>query len=263
VRWPSKNPADYRGEGQPVQITVERWILISLGLLPVVFLSGIWTLTGWTGWPWDPLRLALAISAAVAIATRRKLIWIPLLVAWAAVACPVPLTLRDEGTRQTPPGRVLALGTGEASYDDNTGEQRPDGPLPAVTEHTERLPLGVVWARRRDRNYLNGEGGYTRADLVAVAVGWLPYPHIQRTAVAPLGGSNSDDWRNEDQVELRRDGDRLYFAESSYELKGRKLTGELRRVALAPAPSAITWLGWVLVGGFGLVAAAAARRTVI
>src|SRR3954471_15599754 len=117
-----------------------RWRLIALGVL-ILFVSVFGGIGGWTGWPWEPLRLWLACVATVAVLAWPRRAATLAVVAWAAVAC--PLTVRSGRS-----GKVDLADTSRLARGVPSGPHRAElGPI----------PLGPVWLTTPDKAYINGE----------------------------------------------------------------------------------------------------------
>ena len=190
-----------------------RFRLLALGVV-ILVVSIAPTVFGWTGWPWEPLRLWLACVAVVAVLAWPRRAATIAVVAWAAVAC--PLTVRSGGQIDRPAGAdVLARGV-------------PSGP------HRVELgpvPLGPVWLRTPEKSYVNGESDDDDLDIVAWSVTWLPWPHVERDLVLGIFDEDAD------STVVARDGHRLVVR------AGR----ETRAVTFGLATSWLTWLGWLAI----------------
>ena len=189
-----------------------RRTLIALGVL-ILVVSVAPTIFGWTGWPWEPLRLWLAVVTIVAVRTWPRRTATLAVIAWAAVAA--PLTVRSGRA-----GRVDLADTTRLARGVPSGPHRVElGPV----------PLGVVWTRVPDKSYVNGESDDSDLDVVAWSVTWLPWPHVERDTV--LGIFDED----VDETIVARDGHRLVV----------RAGHETRSIVFGPATSWLTWLGWL------------------
>jgi hypothetical protein len=186
--------------------------LIALGvLLLVVSLPA--TAFAWTGWPWEPLRLWLALVTIVAVRAWPLRAAVLAVVAWAAVAA--PLTVRSGRAGKVDLGDATVLTRGVPS-----GPHRVElGPI----------PLGPVWMRTPDKAYISGESDDSDLDVVAWSVTWLPWPHVERDLVLGIFDEDAED------TIVARDGHRMIVR------AGR----ETRSVVFGLSTSWLTWLGWI------------------
>ena len=206
------------------------------------------TWVAWTGWPWSPLRLAVVLSAIWALATIRSRAVGAALVAAVLVLCPLVAIQVADG------------------YD---FDREPAGALvgPAIGAHAlvrwHGAPAGWVFLSSADRSYVNGEGDYADADLVATSVTLLPWPSLRRESIIGVGGNTIDYWRDDPQ--LRRDDSGPLVASTRYH-NGANLW-EWRRIRVGGAGDLVAVVAWPLVAlvllwrGRRLVAAPRAQMT--
>jgi len=190
---------------------------ISLVVLGVVLLVAtvLPTAFGWTGWPWEPLRLWLVCVTVVAVLTGSPRAALLALVAWAAVACPLTVRSAAGGGARVAEAELLARGV-------------PSGPHRV---ELGPLPLGPLWLTTPDKSYVNGESDDDDRDIVAWSVTWLPWPHVERDTVVGVFDEDVDST-------LVARGDHRILIRA-----GR----ETRRVVFGLSTSWLTWLGWVAV----------------
>ena len=217
-------------------MTRRAWLTASLVtgavLLFVTFFVSV--LGGGTDWPGLAVRLTLLVTAVLAVWSQPTRVAAASVAAWAVVACPFPITSYDGTFRDRPQGETIAQGVGAVARDSYAVKLGP-------------IPVGRVVFRRSEKSYLNGEGSYADADLVAYGIGWLPYPHVQRSVVQGLGGNDVDYWAFEERVALRRDGHDLMVAGDRLDPAAQRNRLEEKRLGVSISGSALTWLGWILV----------------
>ena len=162
-------------------------------------------LAGNTGGTYSLLRLAilLVVAGAVLFWRRWRLHAVIGLALWAFVASPMVTNRQFLGFQDTPPPGL-----------------QPLSQAPALLRG-DAWDSGVYMATMAEKNYLNGEGSYAHADLVAWTVTWLPWPHLSRAQIIGIGGNFDEFWIFEEEIRagtatgrgrLRRAGGRHPFA---------------------------------------------------
>ena len=226
------------GGGADEQPATPYWGGLIAFTVAVLMVSWVLSLGGGPGWPWEPLRFALACAVFVAVATWRPR-WAAIVVAvWAVIACP------------------FAIGPGD--YTDSSGDYVatavPLGPpgtgVPSGPFRVDLgpVPVGEAWFTTPEKHYINGEMGDPSEDLVAWSIAWLPWPHVDRAKVGALNGNGT--WQK--PVELYRDGHPLVLTARRF--LSTRFVFESRQFGLGWSRSWLSWLGWVLI------VAAASRR---
>jgi hypothetical protein len=201
---------------------------VMLGTLPGLFSARTW-------WPWEPFRVCVLVAAIGFVLAGSRRAAVIAVIAWAFIASPLVITQAPRGfllrSSNLPPGELLGKGV-------------PSGPY-AV--YGGGVPLGLARFAKASRNYINGEGSYADANLVAWSVTLLPWPHIDRTRIIGLGGNVIDYWALPDSIEVRRINHELVISGKRYPPGINETYPELRALVWARTRSAITVAGWLLL----------------
>jgi len=203
-------------------MTLRRLLPVSCGAILVLTVIGRVGHATW--WPWEPVRVCVALLAAAAVLSSSRRVAILLVCAWAFVASPLVVAQQDEGVHGVAPGQVLAKGAPSGPFSMNAKNVRVGVTQLSVAQHND--PLGET-------------AGST---LVAWSITLVPWPHVDRTTV--IGEGTRDFWGAPSLIEVRRYGHDLLI------VTGRKddRLPKIRALVWAPTRSAITIFGWLLVG---------------
>jgi len=203
-------------------MTLRRLLPVSCGAILVLTVIGRVGHATW--WPWEPVRVCVALLAAAAVLSSSRRVAILLVCAWAFVASPLVVAQQDEGVHGVAPGQVLAKGAPSGPFAMNAKNVRVGLTQLSVAQHND--PLGET-------------AGST---LVAWSITFVPWPHVDRTTV--IGEGTRDFWGAPSLIETRRYGHDLLI------VTGRRYDRlpEIRGLVWAPTRSAITIFGWLLIG---------------
>jgi len=207
--------------------------LLFVGMLPVAFV-GLFVDPGMSWAPWEPFRAWLAVVATVAVLTWPRRAAVLAVLAWALVAAPLVPGVSSRGLAPNVPGKVVGT--------PSPGERVPSG---TYAVRAGAVPIGATRLNLASRVYLNGEGGYPMHDLVAWSLVLLPWPHVDRTTIALVGGTNQY-WNG--PVTVAREGHTLLISatrEFGPEALGAPV--EVKELGWGLSGSGVTYVGWLLV----------------
>jgi len=272
-------------ERQLDQATLRPVIVVALAVVAVSLLGAQYFGLP-TDLPWQAFRASLLLLAVPIILSGPRRYAVVAVVVWAFVAGPLAVAPRLEPPRASVGEKVGVVRRVMTPL----GDRYPLLPTPAQRREIQRIikrregyqgphvlyagpiPIGLVQATTPETRSVILDGGGEQTELVAWSLVWLPWPHVDETHVAILGGGSWFFGDAQSLIELARDDVAVHRHGRRLLVRGwagatlpperdpyQPRLGGNRRVVIGLSVGAGTFL-WLTVAGWAAVLTALGMR---